>query len=186
VEWSYIFTILDLGTRWRPVVSFTPWPLYLLLYPLNRRLGGPQSRSGRYRILVVQPVACCYIDRAIPASLFNFNFSSSLFLIWLLDQSTVESNYWRCVDFKSINPSDTFQSVWMEVINFSRCQWWKVELFWVSSLKIVRGTTYLHGNDSARYISDSDYSYGVNVVHGILFHATRLLNFTGNFYTTFD
>jgi hypothetical protein len=42
--------ILDLGTRWRWVVSFTlrpfcphgksPW------YPLDRRLGGPQSRSA--------------------------------------------------------------------------------------------------------------------------------------------
>jgi hypothetical protein len=33
------------------VVSFTPWPLYSQgkssWYPLDRRLGGPQSRSGR-------------------------------------------------------------------------------------------------------------------------------------------
>jgi hypothetical protein len=43
--------ILDLGTRWRWVVSFTHRPLYLQgkipWYPLDRRLGGPQSRSGR-------------------------------------------------------------------------------------------------------------------------------------------
>jgi hypothetical protein len=43
--------ILELGTRWRWVVSFTPRPLYpqgkSLWYPLNRSLGGPQSRSGR-------------------------------------------------------------------------------------------------------------------------------------------
>jgi hypothetical protein len=43
--------ILDLGTRWRCVVSFTTQPLYLQgkspWYPLDRRLGGPQSRSGR-------------------------------------------------------------------------------------------------------------------------------------------
>jgi hypothetical protein len=43
--------ILDLGTRWRWVVSFTPRPLYPQgkspRYPLDRRLGGPQSRSGR-------------------------------------------------------------------------------------------------------------------------------------------
>jgi hypothetical protein len=42
--------ILDLGTRWRWVVSFTPRPLYPQgkspWYPLDRRLGGPQSRSG--------------------------------------------------------------------------------------------------------------------------------------------
>jgi hypothetical protein len=43
--------ILDLGTTWRWVVSFTPRLLYLQgeipWYPLDRRLGGPQSRSGR-------------------------------------------------------------------------------------------------------------------------------------------
>jgi hypothetical protein len=43
--------ILDLGSRWRWVVSFTTWPLYPQgkrpWYPLDRRLGGPQSRSGR-------------------------------------------------------------------------------------------------------------------------------------------
>jgi hypothetical protein len=43
--------IVDLGTRWRWVVSFTPQPLYPQVksswYTLDRRLGGPQSRSGR-------------------------------------------------------------------------------------------------------------------------------------------
>jgi hypothetical protein len=42
---------LGLGTSWRWVVSFTPLPLYLRgkspRYPLDRRLGGPQSRYGR-------------------------------------------------------------------------------------------------------------------------------------------
>jgi hypothetical protein len=42
--------ILDLGTKWRWVVSLTPRPLYsqgkLHWYPSDRRLGGPQSRSG--------------------------------------------------------------------------------------------------------------------------------------------
>jgi hypothetical protein len=51
-EWRYSFTILDLGTRWGRVVSFTPRPLYPRgkspRYPSDRRLGGPQSRSGRY------------------------------------------------------------------------------------------------------------------------------------------
>jgi hypothetical protein len=43
--------ILDLGTSCRWVVSFTPRALYTQgkspWYPLDRRLGGPQSRSGR-------------------------------------------------------------------------------------------------------------------------------------------
>jgi hypothetical protein len=43
--------ILDLGTRWSWVVSFTPRPLHFEgkshWYPLGRRLGGPQSLPGR-------------------------------------------------------------------------------------------------------------------------------------------
>jgi hypothetical protein len=50
-ELRYNSTILDLGTRWRLVVSITPRSLYARgnrsRYPLDRRLGGPQSRSGR-------------------------------------------------------------------------------------------------------------------------------------------
>jgi hypothetical protein len=42
--------IIDLGTRGKSVVIFTPRPLYLQgkshWYLLYRRLGGPQSRSG--------------------------------------------------------------------------------------------------------------------------------------------
>jgi hypothetical protein len=42
---------LGLGTRWKWVVSFTPRPLYpqgkIPWYPLDKRLGGLQSRSGR-------------------------------------------------------------------------------------------------------------------------------------------
>jgi hypothetical protein len=42
--------LLHLGTSWRQAVSFTPLPLYLRgkipRHPLDRRLGGPQSRSG--------------------------------------------------------------------------------------------------------------------------------------------
>jgi len=37
--------IRNLGTRWRWAVNFTPRPLYPQ-YPLDRKLGGPQSRSG--------------------------------------------------------------------------------------------------------------------------------------------
>jgi hypothetical protein len=42
--------ILDPGTRWRWVVSFTPQQLYLQgkspSYPLDRSLGGPHNQSG--------------------------------------------------------------------------------------------------------------------------------------------
>jgi len=42
--------ILDLGSRWRRAVNFTPRTLYLQgrrpWYPLDKRLGRPQNRSG--------------------------------------------------------------------------------------------------------------------------------------------
>jgi hypothetical protein len=42
--------VLDFGTRWKCVVSFTPGLFYpqgkIPWYPLVGRLGGPQSRSG--------------------------------------------------------------------------------------------------------------------------------------------
>jgi hypothetical protein len=43
---------LDLGTSWRWVISFTPWPFYPQRksprYPLDRMLGRPQNQSGRH------------------------------------------------------------------------------------------------------------------------------------------
>jgi hypothetical protein len=42
--------ILNLGTRWKRIVSFTSWPLYPweknARFPLDRRLGRPQISSG--------------------------------------------------------------------------------------------------------------------------------------------
>jgi hypothetical protein len=42
--------ILDLGTKWRWMVSFTTRPLYAQgkspCYPLDKRLGGAQNRCG--------------------------------------------------------------------------------------------------------------------------------------------
>jgi len=64
--------ILNLGTRWRWVVRFTPLPFYpqgkTSRYPLDRRVGWSHSRSGRgseeknplpagYWTTVIQPVA---------------------------------------------------------------------------------------------------------------------------------
>jgi hypothetical protein len=73
----YLLTILDLGSRWRLVVSFTPRPLYSheksQRYPLNWRLDGSRTSldgaekrkslaPARNRTPVVQPVArdCTY------------------------------------------------------------------------------------------------------------------------------
>jgi hypothetical protein len=48
-KWSYNSTILDLGTRWRWVVSFMPQG-NTPQYSFNRRLDGPQSQSGPFGV----------------------------------------------------------------------------------------------------------------------------------------
>jgi hypothetical protein len=65
-EWRYSSTILDLGIRWRRLVNIAPRQ-FTPPHPLDRRLGGPQSRSGcrgekslapaENRTPAVQPVA---------------------------------------------------------------------------------------------------------------------------------
>jgi hypothetical protein len=80
-EWRYIFTILDLGTRWRWVLSFTPRPLYTRGKNLRGTLwirGWVDHRAGldaveerkilplRNRTPVVPSVVCRYTDWAIP------------------------------------------------------------------------------------------------------------------------
>jgi hypothetical protein len=46
-EWRYSSTILDFGTRWRAVDSFTLWPLYARgkssRYPMDKRHVGPKA-----------------------------------------------------------------------------------------------------------------------------------------------
>jgi hypothetical protein len=79
-EWSYTSIILYLYTRWKWMVSFTPRPLYPWkkspLYPLDRRLGGPQSRSGRCgaerNVLPLPGIELCrYTDWAIHVDFLN-------------------------------------------------------------------------------------------------------------------
>jgi hypothetical protein len=97
-EWMYICIILDLGTRWRWVVSITPRPLYLQgkcpRYPLDRILGGPKSRSGRCgveepsgnRTPAVQSIYHHYTDWATPS----------------MSTATIHSNiHWRCDRIKA-------------------------------------------------------------------------------------
>jgi hypothetical protein len=74
-EWIYGSIILDFGTRWRWVVSFMALPLCFqgnsLQYPLDRRLGGPQSRSGR----------CWEEENLLLFSEINLRSSSSLTVV---------------------------------------------------------------------------------------------------------
>jgi hypothetical protein len=81
-------SILDLGTRWRWVVSFTTRPLYpqekSLCFPLDRGWVGPRAvldavvkrkipsprRESNPRTPIVQPLAHRYTDWAITAIMF--------------------------------------------------------------------------------------------------------------------
>jgi hypothetical protein len=85
-EWRYSSTILDLDTGWKWMVSFMPLPPY----PLDRRLDGPQSRSGlcgeEINLIpagklspVVQPVARHYTDWAIP-TLYQLTYGTSVWI----------------------------------------------------------------------------------------------------------
>jgi hypothetical protein len=47
-QWRYSSTYLNHSTTLKWEVMFTPWRLYVL-YPLDGRLSGPQSRSGSHR-----------------------------------------------------------------------------------------------------------------------------------------
>jgi hypothetical protein len=96
-----LHAFFDLGTRWRWVVSFTPRPLYPRgkrpWYPLSRRLGGPQSRSGRggveknshplpaFETLIIQPVVQRY-NTELP---------------WLLDCPVWEYLFCPCTSTRS-------------------------------------------------------------------------------------
>jgi hypothetical protein len=103
-ELRYISTILDLGTKWKRVVSFKPRPLYrrgdIPRYPLYRRLGGTQNRYGSCgveknifppagnRTPVVQPVARSYNDWDIPTLRgLSHNIKMDLWKIYCVDVS---------------------------------------------------------------------------------------------------
>jgi hypothetical protein len=78
-EWMYSSIIFDLGTSWRQVVSFTALPFYTpgqraRRYPLDRRLGGPQSYSRHYKeeknLLLVPVIEFRLLGR--PANIINY------------------------------------------------------------------------------------------------------------------
>jgi hypothetical protein len=95
--------IPDFGSRWRWVVSFTPRPLYPQgkrpWYPLDMRLGGPQSLSGhggkeknsqtlpRLEPPVIQPVAQRYTTELsrLPSGKYILCISQAMYRTFLLE-----------------------------------------------------------------------------------------------------
>jgi hypothetical protein len=79
-----IALLFNFGARWGWVVNATP----RTLYPMYRRMGGPQARSGRVRKIsptpgfdprTFEPVANSYTDCAIPA---HAPFGSEVKNVW--------------------------------------------------------------------------------------------------------
>jgi hypothetical protein len=87
------------------VVSVTPWPLYtwrnIPQHPLDRRLSGPQSRSGHFeeennistrnRTPTLQPVAHSYIIIII---IIIINFVTYEAKADKITNFTIRRNYW--------------------------------------------------------------------------------------------
>jgi hypothetical protein len=95
-EWRYSSTILDLGTGWRRVVSFTPRPLYpegkSPRYTLCSRLAGLPRHSGRCGekkslasvgnwTPAFQLVARRYTDWAIPTPHMSYHNSDKILFV---------------------------------------------------------------------------------------------------------
>jgi hypothetical protein len=94
----YSSTILDLGTGWRWVVSFMPWLLWPQ-YPLDRRLGGPQS-------------GCCGAEKKISCpswesnpshpdhspSLYSLSYPALTYILFIVQkddtETTVLTHWW--------------------------------------------------------------------------------------------
>jgi len=74
------------GGEWSAACPGCTLPLGKTRYPLYRRLGGPQGRSGRTENLVptgiwsrtIQPVASCYTDLAPRPTLWQYVFHKNV------------------------------------------------------------------------------------------------------------
>jgi hypothetical protein len=121
--WSIAPRILDLGTSWRWVVSFTPLPLYpqgeIPRHPLDRRLSGPQRRSGRGgEEKNSQPVAQHRTGWAITA--LKQQIKLQLILIFkFLDMRREGKIFWTLLNWTELNRGELY---WTE------CNW--AELYW--------------------------------------------------------
>jgi hypothetical protein len=124
------------GTRWSWVVGFTPLPLYHQgkspWHPLDRRLGGPQSRSGRggeeknsqplpgFEPPVIQPVPRSYTTEI--AQLLIGQYDIKMLKLSLQQDSDILP-FWNC--FCSHYQGVSFNT---DFIEFSRREVWNVKL----------------------------------------------------------
>jgi hypothetical protein len=150
---------LDLGTSWRWVVSFMPWPLYhlgkSLWYPLDRRLSGPQSQYGWFyqdsnsNPSVILLVASRYTLCAIPSPTSNgktfiSNFMKINHLVQRLILGWVRfytawpglGTQWHCLSSGTKLEILCFAITELHCLLY--CLWWySVFHFWMSWIKSI-------------------------------------------------
>jgi hypothetical protein len=111
-ECRYGFSILDLGSWWRWVMSFTPLPLYphgkCLWYALGRRPNGLQSRSGYcgekknvLTLLGIQHQFLCRPGRSPSNELHKEMFICCTYFMYEGAFSELMVLYVRVVDYRS-------------------------------------------------------------------------------------
>jgi hypothetical protein len=137
-ECRHSSTILDLDTRWRWVARFAPRPLYSQgkspRYPLDRRLGGPQSQPGRCieetnrasaRIWTpaIQVIAHCYTD--LTALTARKKYWATFFLLRItLEGKCIMIHVYKCVSiyrFTFTQEAVRDKVVWEVTWNLSTC-----------------------------------------------------------------
>jgi hypothetical protein len=93
---------LDLGTSWMWVVSFTPRPLYTRgkspRYPLDRRLAGPQRRSGQLeKEKILHPTGTRNTAPTLSASSYPTSLKCILILFFCFDQGVPSRFFPTCI-----------------------------------------------------------------------------------------
>jgi hypothetical protein len=148
--WRYSSTFLDLSTRCSWVVGFKPRPFHPRgkspRYPLDLRLGGPQSRSGRRGkeknrfpagnwTLAVQPFARHYTDWAILTS--KRKRYLVLYYGWWKKKAKVVWMYWY-----SYPKNDMHTVYWIRDQNKFRCCIFVLGIWVNKLLSYVVGTIW--------------------------------------------
>jgi hypothetical protein len=156
---------INLGTRWRWVVSLTPLPLYprgkSSWYPLDRRLGGPQSRPGRGgKEKNSQPPSAIEPwnpDRPVRSpALYRLNYHGSC-LVAMLKIILYAMNLilWNCLPFFRvlIGPRASYINLcwyvagYEQFINFFWGSWhttWRIQIKWPGVYIFIRDTRKLN------------------------------------------
>jgi hypothetical protein len=138
-EWRYNSPLLDLGTRWPWVVSFTSLPRYphgmSHRYPPDRRLGGPQCRSGLpfpcfifLKLLELYYYGSRNVEEKKPAGSLLRNWKTRLTLEEILKEEGVRM--WT--GFNWLRVRSNGRLMWLRQSTFGFCKRWGTSMLWLA------------------------------------------------------